>query len=77
MCVQRMPILSKEKTELEREYEELKDTMREESSKLSDFELEEIEYLREKREREKRALEEDLDGAQVIMNIVQYGLLLL
>ena len=35
-----------------------------ERSCLSDFELEEAEYLRKKREREKRALEEDLDESQ-------------
>ena len=65
VCVQRMPVLNREKTELECQYEELRDTMRVESSKLSEFELEELEYMREKRKREKRALEEDLDSAQV------------
>ncbi len=36
-----------------------------ERSRLSDFELEEREYMRKKREREKKALEEDLDETQV------------
>lgn len=40
--------------------EALKDELRLERSRLSDFELEEAEYLRMKRERERRALEEDI-----------------
>ena len=36
-------------------------------SKLSDFELEEKEYLDRKLAREKKALEEDLDAAEVII----------
>ena len=31
-----------------------------ERSRLSDYELEEMEYMRQKREREKKALEEDV-----------------
>lgn len=65
VCVQRFPILSREKLELELRYEALKDIMREERSRLSDFELEELEHNQKKRERERRALEEDLDERQV------------
>ena len=64
MCVQRFPKLSREKTDLEQQYEEMIDTVRAERSRLSDFELEEKEQLRQKRERERRALEEDLDSYQ-------------
>ena len=65
VCVQRMPSITREKTELELRYEELKDTMRAERSRLSDFELDEAKHLEMKKEREKRALEEDIDAAQV------------
>ncbi len=64
-CVQRMPLLSREKPDLEVRVEELKDKLRWERARLSDFELEERENTRLKREREKRALDEDLDGGQV------------
>jgi hypothetical protein len=57
-CVQRMPILSREKSALEFKYEEMKDQARMERSKLSDFELEEQEYESMKRERIKKAQEE-------------------
>ena len=65
VCVQRIPSLSQDKTDIELQYEQLKDTIRMEKSQLSDFELEEAEYLAIKKEREKRALEEDLDLTQV------------
>ena len=65
VCVQRMPSLSREKSEIELRYEELKDTIRAEKSKLSDFELEEVKHLKMKKERQRRALEEDLDMTQV------------
>lgn len=65
VCVQRMPSLSRDKTDIELRYEQLKDKIRIEKSKLSDFELEEAEHLAIKKEREKRALEEDLDLTQV------------
>lgn len=64
-CVQRMPLLTREKSELEVRVEELKDKLRWESSRLSDFELEQRENNRLKKARDKRALEEDLDEAQV------------
>ena len=59
MCVQRFPTLSREKADLEKRYEEMFDTVRVERSRLSDFELEEKEHLRQKKERERRALEDD------------------
>ena len=65
MCVQRFPTLSQEKTDIEQRYEELRETLRLERSQLSDFELEEAEHLQRKRERERRALEEDMDETQV------------
>ena len=65
MCVQRMPSLVRQKSDLEQRYDDLKDTLRLERSRLSDFELEEAKHAAMKREREKRALEEDLDMAQV------------
>ncbi len=64
-CVQRMPLLIRERPKLEARVEELKDKLRWERARLSDFELEERENSRLKREREKRALDEDLDGVQV------------
>ena len=64
-CVQRMPLISPEKSEIELRVEDLKDKVRAERSKLSDFELEERKNQQLKREREKRALEEDLEGGQV------------
>ena len=60
-----MPSLTREKTEIEQRYEELKDTMRGERSRLSDFELDEMKHLEMKKAREKRALEEDVDTAEV------------
>ena len=74
VCVQRMPSITREKTEIELCYEELKDTMREERRRLSDFELDEARHLEMKKERERRALEEDIDTAQVcylhVMSII-------
>lgn len=64
-CVQRLPLLSREKSEIELQVDAMKDTLRAERSRLSDFELEERENKRLKRQREKRALEEDLDEVQV------------
>lgn len=64
-CVQRLPVLSREKSEIELQVNAMKDTLRAERSRLSDFELEERENKRLKRQREKRALEEDLDEGQV------------
>jgi len=60
-----MPSLSKEKTEFELRVENLKDKLRVERSRLSDFELEERENKRLIAEREKRALEEDIDPSKV------------
>jgi hypothetical protein len=60
-----MPSIAREKTEMELRYEEMKDAMREEKSRLSDFELEETRHREMKKERERRALEEDIDTAQV------------
>ena len=65
VCVQRMPSLTREKTAMELRYEEMKDTLRAERSRMSDFELEELEHFKMKKERQKRALEEDMDTAPV------------
>lgn len=59
-CVQRMPTLGREKTPLELEYEQMKDQLWLERSKLSDFELEEAEQERIKKARIKKALEDDV-----------------
>ena len=68
VCVQRMPSITREKTEMELCYEAMKDTIREERSRLSDFELDEAKHQEMKKERERRALEEDIDTAQVYNN---------
>ena len=60
-----MPSLVREKSDIEQRYEGLKDMLRLERSRLSDFELEEAKHTAMKRERQKRALEEDLDVTQV------------
>ena len=65
VCVQRMPSITREKTEMELRYEAMKDAIREERSRLSDFELDEAKHQEMKKERERRALEEDIDTAQV------------
>ena len=54
-----MPTLSREKHALELKYEQMKDQVRAERSKLSDFELEERDYERKKKARIKKAQEED------------------
>ena len=69
VCVQRMPSLSREKTEMELRYEELKDTVRAERSRMSDFELEGAEHFKTKKERQRRALKEDLDETQVCLYV--------
>ena len=61
ICLQRMPVLSREKALLEVEYEQLSDQIKMERSKLSDFELEEQKYEEMKKARIKKALEEDVD----------------
>ena len=38
----------------------MQEHLRVEQSRLSDYELEEMDYMRQKREREKKALEEDV-----------------
>lgn len=70
VCVQRLPLLSREKTELELRVEAMKDTLRAEKSRLSDFELEESENQRLKRQREKRALEGDVGNIQVSFSFI-------
>lgn len=60
VCLQRFPRLCRESPPLEARVEALKEQTRLERSRLSDFELEEAAYLRVKRERERRALEEDI-----------------
>ena len=65
MCVQRFPTLSRAKTDLEQQFEELQMVIRAEKSRLSDFELEEAEYLKKKKKRERMAMEEDLEESQV------------
>lgn len=65
VCVQRMPSITREKTDIEQCYEELKDALRMEKSRLSDFELEEAKHFEMKKERQRKALEEDMDAVQV------------
>ena len=65
VCIQRFPTLTPDKTDLEQRFEEMQSVMRVERSRLSDFELEEAEYLRKKKERERKAQEEDLEELQV------------
>ena len=67
VCVQRFPTLSRAKTDLEQRFEEMQMVIRTERSRLSDFELEEAEYFRKKKKRERMAMEEDLDESQVCM----------
>ena len=67
VCVQRFPTLSRAKTDLEQQFEEMQMVIRTERSRLSDFELEEAEYFRKKKKRERMAMEEDLDESQVCM----------
>ena len=42
VCIQRLPILTREKTELEMQYEELQEQLELEHSSLSDYEVNEI-----------------------------------
>lgn len=65
VCVQRMPTLSQEKAAFELKYEEMKDHVGVEKSKLSDFELEELEFGRVKAARIKIAQEEDIADMKV------------
>ena len=65
-----MPSLTREKTAMELRYEELKDTLRAERSRMSDFELEEVKHLKMKKERQRRALDEDMDTVQVMYSCV-------
>lgn len=65
VCVQRFPMLSRAKTDLEQQFEELQIVIRTERSRLSDFELEEAEYFKKKKKRERMAMEEDLEESQV------------
>ena len=60
-----MPSLTREKTALECDYQQLSDQVRVERSKLSDYELEELEYERVKKARIKKAQEEDIASAKV------------
>ena len=62
VCVQRLPSLSREKTALELEYEEMKNQIRIERSKLSDFELEEQKHEKLVQARIKMASEELSEG---------------
>ncbi len=54
-----MPTLSTEKTALELQYEQMREQVRIEKSKLSDFELEELDFESMKKARIKKAQEED------------------
>ena len=65
VCVQRMPVLSRERTDLEIRYQEMSDQVRMERSRRSDFELEEMEFDKVKKARIKKAQEEDIAGAKV------------
>lgn len=60
VCVQRLPTLSRDTSEIERRYQQLKERVRIERSVLSDFELQERQVERLKRERERRAMEEEV-----------------
>ncbi len=59
-CVQRMPTLGREKTALDQRYQELKDQVRVEKSKMSDHELEEIEFKKAEKARVQKAQEEQI-----------------
>ena len=73
VCVQRFPTLSRAKTDLEQRFEEMQMVIRTERSRLSDFELEEAEYFRKKKKRERMAMEEDLDESQVCSGVAGLG----
>ena len=60
-----MPSLSREKDPLAKEYEELQDQIKLEKSRLSDFELEELEHERAKKAREVKALEDERPESEV------------
>ena len=61
VCVQHMPTLGREKTDLELRYLQMKDQCRVEKSKLSDHELEEIAFERLKKARVLKAQEEEIN----------------
>ena len=60
ICVQRMPTLGREKTALELQFQEMKDQVRMEKSKLSDHELEEVEFEKLKKVRVQKAQDEQI-----------------
>lgn len=63
--VQRMPSLSQEKTPLALQHEEMLDQIEDEKSKLSNFELEVLEHNRVKKQRIKKALEDEQSETRV------------
>lgn len=64
-CLQRFPAVSNEKGEVERQYEAFLEQLRFEKSRLSDYELEELQEKEKLEARRKQALEEDLSDAQL------------
>lgn len=64
-CLQRFPVVSREKRGLERQYEDFLEQLRFEKSRLSDYELEELKEKEKLEARRKQALEEDLSDAQL------------
>lgn len=65
VCVQRFPSICRVKTSLEKEFYDMQIRLQIQKSRLSDFEVEEKDYLEKKLAREKKAMEEDLDVSQV------------
>ncbi len=65
MCVIRMPTLSGQKSPLIVDFEGLQDQVWLEKSKLSDFELEELDYKRTKEEKIQKALEDERPESEV------------
>jgi large subunit ribosomal protein L46 len=65
VCVQRFPTISRAKTQLEQQFHDLQVDFRMKKSRLSEFELEEKKYLEAKRDREKKAMEENIDVSRL------------
>lgn len=69
ICVLRMPSLSREKSLLALQHEEMVDQIRMEKSRLSEFELEQLEHERAKEERIEKALEDERPESEVCLNL--------
>jgi len=63
-----MPTLCRSKEPVVEEFEQLQDQVWLEKSKLSDFELQVLEFERSKKAREKKALEDERPEAEVSPN---------